>query len=331
MDEEVRLLLSEAPAPDLGAADAVAERARNVLRPLGALERLDEIASWLASWQRTSRPSVDRPSLIVFVADHGVTAEGVSAYPSEVTAAMLKALREGVATATAMAKGLGVAIEVIDAGVGNPTNNFVNHDALTPDRFRECFEIGRRAVAELEADLLLFGDMGIGNTAAASAVTAALLNLPAENVTGRGTGIDDVTFARKKSVVETARRRTAGSTPLEILRQVGGSELAAISGAAVEARLRSIPVVLDGFVVTASVAPLEVLQPGALDHCIAGHRSPEPGHGLLLERLAKQPIVDLELRLGEGTGALLAVPIIRAGAAAITDVATFEEWGLEGR
>jgi len=260
-----------------------------------------------------------------------VTSERVSAYPAEVTQAMLKALDEGVATANAMARALGAQVRVFDVGVGDPTANFVNGPALSAERFRECFDKGRHAVGDTHADLLVFGEMGIGNTTAAAAVTAALLDVPADECAGRGTGVDDEGFARKKSAVDQARRRVAGASPIEVLRQVGGCELAAIAGAALEARLRSLPVVLDGFVVTASVAPLELLWPGALDNCVAGHRSPEPGHGLLLDKLGLRPLLDLELRLGEGSGALAAVPLIKLAAAAVTDVATFDEWGVERR
>ena len=331
MTADIAEVLRGAPGPDLAAAGVLRTRATQVLRPSGALARLDEIAVWLGAWQRTARPRVAQPSLLVFVGDHGVAAEGVSAYPSDVTAAMLKALEEGVATANAMAAAVGASVHVFDVGVGNPTASLAGAPALGADRFRECFDTGRRAVTESDADLLVLGEMGIGNTTAASAVTAALLGVAADACTGRGTGVDDAAYERKKAVVAAASRRVAEAAPLEILREVGGTELAAIAGAAVEARLRSIPVVLDGFVVCASVAPLEVLRPGALDNSIAGHRSSEPGHALLLERLGKRPLLDLDMRLGEGSGALATIPLIKLAAAAVTDVATFDEWGVEQR
>ena len=329
MDEEMKRVLSALPSPDEEAMAAVRDRAAQVLRPAGALARLDEVAVWLAGWQRTTHPGVASPGAVVFVADHGVAAEGVSAYPAEVTSAMLRALREGVATASVMARTLGGRVSVVDVGVGRPSANLRHEPALSEARFRQCLEAGRRAVSELEADLLVLGEMGIANTTAAAAVCATLFGGPAEEWTGRGTGINDAGFARKVAVVEAARRRVGdGAGPLEVLRQVGGPELVAIAGAAVEARLRSIPVVLDGFVVTAAVAPLEVAGPGALDHCIAGHCSGEPGHRLLLDKLGKAPLLDLGLRLGEGSGALAAVPLVRLAAACVTDVATFSEWGL---
>ena len=329
MNEEIRALFLGAPGPDEPAADAVRSRASQVLRPAGALARLDDIAAWLAGWQRTTTPAVDRPALLVFVADHGVAAEGVSAYPSDVTASMFKALDEGVATANVVARSIGASVSIFDVGVGNPTANLAVEAALDEERFRECFEAGRRAVADTDADLLVFGEMGIGNTTAAAAVTATLLGVAADECTGRGTGVDGAGFERKKNVVDAARRRTGVVPPLGVLREVGGAELVAIAGAATEARLRSIPVVLDGFVVCASVAPLSELVAGALDNCLAGHLSPEPGHRLLLDRMRKHPLVDLEMRLGEGTGALAAVSLVRLAAAAVTEVATFEQWGVE--
>jgi nicotinate-nucleotide--dimethylbenzimidazole phosphoribosyltransferase len=329
VDREIAPLLLNLPRPDEAAVSAIRERASKVLRPLGALARLDEVAAWLAGWQRTALPVVSRPATVVFVADHGVAAEGVSAYPSDVTVAMLRALEAGVATASVMTRDVGARLSVVDVGVARPSANLVREAALSRDRFRECFQTGREAVAHLDADLLVVGEMGIANTTPAAAVCAALFGGLAEDWAGRGTGIDEPTLARKVAVVEAARRRIEGvSGPLEVLRQVGGAELVAIAGAALEARLRSIPLVLDGFVVTAAVAPLEVSRAGALDHCLAGHCSGEPGHRLLLDKLGKPPLLDLGLRLGEGSGALAAVPLVRLAAACVADVATFDEWGL---
>jgi len=342
LDRQVAHLLAGAPGPDTAAAAAVADRARRVLRPAGALARLDELAAWLAAWQGTRHPAVRRPAAVVFAADHGVAAGGVSAYPAEVTAAMLKALREGVATASVLARQVGATLDVVDVGVGEPTGDLAREDALDPARFRACVQAGRDAVAGLQADLLVLGEMGIGNTTAAAAVTAILLGRPAEAATGRGTGVDDTGLARKLAAVEAARRRVGGSgglmssppvdrgTPaMEVLRRAGGAELAALAGAALEARLRRLPLVLDGFVVTAAVGPLELVCPGALANAIAGHRSAEPGHTAWLDRLGLSPLLDLGMRLGEGSGALAAVPLVRLAAAAATEVATFDDWGLE--
>ena len=324
-------LLDDLPDADLSAVAAVERRAAEVLRPTGALARLDAVAAWLAGWQRTTRPRVESPAAVIFVGSHGVTEEGVSAYPASVTGAMLGALQSGVATAAVMTRELDAQLVVVDVGASRPTGNLAREPALTPERFRECFEAGRRAVAGLGTDLLVLGEMGIGNTTAAAAICAALFGGPVDDWTGRGTGIGDEALARKRAVVEAARGRLPpGSGPFDILRELGGSELVALAGATTEARRRSIPVLIDGFVVTAALAPVEVARAGALDHCLAAHVSAEPGHRRLLDRLGRVPLLDLGLRLGEGSGALAAVPLVRLAAACVTDVATFAEWGIAG-
>ncbi len=324
-------LLADLPEPDEGARSAVVARAASVLRPAGALARLDEVAAWLAAWQRTERPAVDDPHAIVFAADHGIAAGGVSAYPTEVTVAMLDALEKGAATASAMAAAIGVTLDVVDAGVGRPTGDLRVESAMDAAAFDAAVRLGVDAVRRADGvDLLVLGEMGIGNTTAAAAVAATLFDEPAATWCGRGTGLDDEGLARKVAAVDACRARVRSRTtdPIEILREAGGSELAAMAGAIVEARRRSIPVVLDGYVVTAAVAPVEVARPGALAHVIAGHRSAEPGHGRLLERLGLRPLLELDLRLGEGTGALAAVPLVKVAAVAVVEVATFQEWGL---
>ena len=325
-------LLTDLPEADEAARAAVAERAASVLRPTGALARLDEVAAWLAAWQRTERPAVDAPHAVVFAADHGVAAAaGVSAYPTEVTVAMLDALEKGAATAAAMTKALGMTLDVVDVGVARPTGDLRLEPAMDEERFDDAVQAGVDAVARASAaDLLVFGEMGIGNTTAAAAVAATLYDEPATEWCGRGTGLDDDGVARKIEAVEAcrARVRAVTSDPIEILRHAGGAELAAIAGAVAEARRRSIPVLLDGYVVSAAIAPLALARPGALDHVLAGHRSAEAGHRRLLERLGLVPLIELDLRLGEGTGALVAVPLVKLAAVAVVDVATFQEWGL---
>ncbi len=325
-------LLTDLPEADEAARVAVAERAASVLRPTGALARLDEVAAWLAAWQRTERPAVDAPHAVVFAADHGVAAAaGVSAYPTEVTVAMIDALEKGAATAAAMTKALGMTLDVVDVGVARPTGDLRLQPAMDEERFDEAVLAGVDAVARASAaDLLVFGEMGIGNTTAAAAVAATLYDEPAAEWCGRGTGLDDDGVARKIEAVEAcrARVRAVTSDPIEILRHAGGAELAAIAGAVAEARRRSIPVLLDGYVVSAAIAPLALARPGALDHVLAGHRSAEAGHRRLLERLGLVPLIELDLRLGEGTGALVAVPLVKLAAVAVIDVATFQEWGL---
>ena len=321
-------ILDGAPEPDSVITTALAARAADVLRPAGALARLDEVAIWLGGWQRTTVPAVHKPMVLLFAADHGVARDGVSAYPAEVTAAMCRAVEAGVATVSAMAVAVGAVVELVDVGVGNPTANLRVEAALGDSRFVDAFEEGRAAVARGDTDLLILGEMGIGNTTAAAAVSASLAARAGDWV-GAGTGVAGEALRNKRRIVDEAVKRIAGITdPIEILRQVGGAEMVAMAGAAVEARMRSIPVLLDGYIVTAALFALEKARPGALDHCLAGHVSSEPGHRRLLEMLDRRPLLQLDLGLGEGSGALAALPLVRLAAAGITNVATFKEFGL---
>ena len=319
--------LANLPPCDVAAHQAVVERAANILRPSGALAWLDQTAAWVAGWQRTDRPAIERPVGVIFAADHGVAASGVSAYPPEVTAAMLAAYESGQATINAFARAAGADLHAVDVGVGRPTGDIRVEAAMTPERFDAVVKQAFDAIDALDCDLLVLGEMGIGNTTASAAIAASLAGGEAASWVGRGTGIDDEGLARKQEAVQAAQRRIAGITdPIEILREVGGAELAAIAGATIAARHRSIPVVLDGYVTTASVLPLAMIDSGALDHCIVGHCSAEPGHRKLLDRLGKKPLLDLDMRLGEGTGAMAAVPLFRMACAGISEVPTFAEF-----
>jgi nicotinate-nucleotide--dimethylbenzimidazole phosphoribosyltransferase len=315
------------PSSDTAAGDTVRSRAADILRPAGALARFDEVAAWVAEWQGTSVPAVRRPAALIFAADHGVTVAGVSKYPVDVTAAMLGAYRSGKSTISAFAAVAGATVEAIDVGVGRPTGDIRVESAMSPERFEEACAAGREAVEGLDADLLVLGEMGIGNTTAAAAVAAALVGGDVTGWVGRGTGVDDEGLARKRDAVRMAVDRiSAVVDPLEVLREVGGAELVALSAAIVAARLRRLPVLLDGYVVTASALPLSLALPGALDHCLVGHCSAEPGHRRLLEELGKRPLLDLDMRLGEGSGAMAAVPLVAMACAGITEVPTFGEW-----
>jgi len=327
----LRALLDDLPAAQRAAAAAVQQRAASVLRPAGALDRLDAVAAWLASWQRTDHPSVHAPGAVVFAADHGVAAEGVSAYPADVTEAMVRALRGGQATAAVLADRIGASLDVVDVGVGRPTGNIRHEPALDADRFAAAVAAGVAAAdraADDGVDLLVLGEMGIANTTPAAALAAGIVGGSPADWVGRGTGIDDAGLATKAQVVAEVIERIGIVDPLELLRRGGGAELVAVAAATAQARHRSLPVVLDGFIITAAVAPLAATVPGALDHCIAAHRSAEPGHRALLAHLELEPLLDLDLRLGEASGALLVVPLIALAAAAVTDVATFSEFGL---
>ncbi|HSM64896.1 MAG TPA: nicotinate-nucleotide--dimethylbenzimidazole phosphoribosyltransferase [Ilumatobacteraceae bacterium] len=326
--DRLRDRLHDLPTCDSAARAAVHERAAHILRPSGALAWLDDIAEWVAGWQRTPRPRIERPVGLIFAADHGVAAATkVSAYPTGVTEAMFSAYREGRSTISAFARLAGAEVSAVDVGIGRPTGDIRYEAALTPERFDDIVAIAFDAVDRLDGDLLVLGEMGIGNTTPSAAISAALAGGETAAWVGRGTGIDDESLARKRQAVQESVRRIAGITdPLEILREVGGAEIVAITAATVAARHRSIPVVLDGYVVTSAVLPLNEIDPSILDHCTVGHCSAEPGHRKLLERLGKAPLLDLDMRLGEGSGAMAAVPLIAMACAGITDVPTFEEW-----
>lgn len=323
----LRGALTNLPERDETSHRAVEARATDILRPFGALARLDSVASWVAGWQRTAAPAIRRPAALIFAADHGVTAAGVSKYPTDVTAAMLAAYRAGKSTITAFAAIAGASVDAIDVGVGRPTGDIRYEPAMSVERFDEAVAAGRTAVDSLDADLLVLGEMGIGNTTAAAAVAAALGGGEVAAWVGRGTGVDDEGLQRKREAVREAVARIAGVLdPLEVLREVGGAELVAMAAAIIAARHRRLPVLIDGYVVTAAAMPLAAISPAALDHCLVGHCSAEPGHRRLLERLGKQPLLDLDMRLGEGSGAMAAVPLVAMACAGITDVPTFGEW-----
>lgn len=316
-----------APEVDRTATEAIEKRIADILRPPGSMARLEDTARWMAGWQHTASPSVDHPVALIFAADHGVVEEGVSAYPSDVTAAMLAAFNAEKASVSALAAVAGATVQAIDVGVGNPTNNLRVEAALSHERFAEAFEAGRAGVRSIQADLLIVGEMGIGNTTAAAAVCTALIGPHAGSFVGRGTGIDDQALETKTAVVTDAVNRIAGVTdPLEVLREVGGAELVAIAGAIVEARMRSIPVLLDGYICTSPALTLHHVLPELIANCRAGHRSPEPGHQLVLDHLGLDPLLTLDMRLGEASGAMAAVPLVAMACKLVTDVPTFSEW-----
>jgi nicotinate-nucleotide--dimethylbenzimidazole phosphoribosyltransferase len=322
--------LADLPSADETARAAVRARASQVLRPLGALRRLDEIAEHIAGWHASSTPTVDRPTVVVFAADHGIAGAGVSAYPGDVTAHMLEAVRTGRATINAMATSVGAVLGVHDVGVGRPTGDIRFESAMTIARMDEIAERAAEVVDDAVAggaDLLVVGELGIGNTTVAAAIAAAMLGGEATDWVGRGTGVDDDGLRRKCDAVTAAVRRVGGDPdPLAVLADLGGSEFVAMAAAVARARHLRVPVVLDGYVATAAVVPMALSRPDALDHCIVGHASEEPGHRRILDRLGMVPLLDLSMRLGEGSGALAAVPLVRMACACVTDVATFAEW-----
>ena len=330
MSELLRSMLGELTAPDEPARTAVRNRAEQVLRPGGALQRLDDLAIHVAAWQGSETPSVHHPTVLVFAGDHGVTAAGVSAYPSDVTAAMLAAVQSERATINALARSVGATVSVFDVGVGRPTGDIRTEAAMSEQRFDDVVRVACDAVDKAAADgcdLLILGELGIGNTTVSAALPAALLGGDAADWVGRGTGVDDDGLDRKRAAVTAAVGRIVRiSDPIEVMREIGGTELVAMAAACARGRHHRLTVVLDGYVATAAVLPLAMVAPGALDHCIVGHLSAERGHARILEHLGMQPLLDLQMRLGEGSGAVAAVPLIRMACAAVVEVPTFAEW-----
>jgi nicotinate-nucleotide--dimethylbenzimidazole phosphoribosyltransferase len=293
---------------------------------------LNDLAAWIAGWQRREMPRLDRVEILVFAGNHGVVARGVSPYPAEVTAQMVGNFESGGAAINQLARQAGAALRVIAMSLDRPTRDFTEECAMDEASFLEAVRGGYEAVRP-DTDLLCLGEMGIGNTTAAAAIAAALHGGDAKQWVGRGTGVDDEGLLRKQRAVKTALalHRTALADPLRMAACLGGFELAALLGAALAARHAGIPVLLDGFVCTAAVAPLARLRAGALDHTRLAHVSAESGHRALARVLGLTPLLDLGLRLGEASGAALAVPLLRAALACHTGMASFIEAGVTDR
>lgn len=324
--DDIRGMLASMPGPDMAAANTVRARDRDLTKPAGSLGRLEEIAEFLAAWQGKAPPRVDRPLVCVFAGNHGVVDQGVSAYPQSVTRQMLENFAAGGAAINQICAAYDLGFKVFDLALDLPTGDFTQGDALDERACVATMAFGMESLAG-GCDLLCLGEMGIGNTTAAAAVYAALYGGDAAFWCGRGTGVDDDGLKRKIAAVEAGLvlHRPHLSDPLEVLRRFGGREMAAICGAIIAARLQRIPVILDGYVVCAAAAVLQALEPSALDHCLAGHLSTEGAHRDVLARLGKQPLLALEMRLGEGTGAALAAGLVKAAAAVHGGMATFEQ------
>jgi nicotinate-nucleotide--dimethylbenzimidazole phosphoribosyltransferase len=330
--DSIRGLIATMPGPDEAAVQAVRARDRELTKPAGSLGRLEWLVEWLAAWQAKPMPSVDRPLVCVFAGSHGVAARGVSAYPAAVNRQMLENFAAGGAAINQICAALGLGFKVFDLALDMPTRDIVEDAAMDQKSCVATMAFGMEAIAG-GTDLLCVGELGIGNTTVAAAIYAALYGGPAEHWVGRGTGVDDAGLGRKIAAVEGAldRHRDHLADPLEVLRRLGGREVAAIAGAILAARLQRIPVILDGYVATAAAAVLHALHPGTIDHCIAGHLAAEGAHQDVLERLGKIPLLALGMRLGEGTGAALAAGIVKSAVATHRDMATFTQAGVSGR
>ncbi len=318
-------------------------RQRELTKPPGSLGRLEAIAVQLAALQNTERPGVDEVAITVFAADHGIAAAGVSAFPQTVTAAMLRNFATGGAAISVLARELGARLEVINLGTVEPvsgldgvmhldlgpgTADFRHRPAMTQEQLYHALEAGRDAVRRAHtasARLFIGGEMGIGNTTAATALACAFLDLPPARLAGPGTGLDPAGVSRKIAAIETALAHHRCTTPLETLRRLGGFEIAALTGAYVGCAQLGLPVLVDGFIASVAALAAVRINSGVRDWLLFAHVSAEPGHRAVLDALGARPLLDLGLRLGEGSGAAVAVPLLRLACALHNGMATFAE------
>ena len=330
--DEIRALLTELPGPDAEAAAAAAARQAELTKPAGSLGRLEELAEWLAAWQGRVEPVLDRPHTAVFAGNHGVAAQGVSAYPAAVTKQMVRNFIDGGAAVNQLCALADADLRVYEMALDEPTRDFTQAPAMREADCARALSYGMMAV-EADIDVLALGEMGIANTTSAAAICHALHGGRPEDWVGRGTGVDDAGLLRKAEVVRRAVQlhRNDMADPFDVLRCLGGQEIAAIAGAILAARMASIPVLLDGYACTAAAAVLQAAEPRALDHCLVAHVSVEPGHRRLLTKLGKRPLLDLGLRLGEASGATLAILLLQAAVACHNGMATFAEAGVSGK
>lgn len=334
--------------PHVGVLARARRRQATLTKPKGALGELENLAIRLAALQQTDTPRATQISIVIFVADHGIAQAGVSAYPQTVTTQMLENFLSGGAAISVLARQLGAHLQVvnlgtlehlktddpklIDARIGPGTANFLNHPAMSESQLLQALEAGRQAFERTQpCDVFIGGEMGIGNTTSASAITCSLLPATAGTVVGPGTGLDSAGITRKRQLIERALELhcTHRDSPLEVLRTFGGFEIAALVGAYLRAAQLGSPIVLDGFISSAAALVAERFKPGVRQWFVHSHRSTEPGHQLILNALEARPLLDLQLRLGEGSGAAIAVPLLQHACALHNDMATFGEAGVD--
>lgn len=321
--------LAAMPGPDGEARARAARRNAQLTKPPGSLGRLEELAQWYAGWRGSERPVLEHPQVIVFAGNHGVAARGVSAFPAEVTAQMVLNFEHGGAAINKLAEAFGARLDVHALDLDRPTADFTQGAAMSERDVVAALAAGWAAV-DPRADLLVTGEMGIANTTSAAAIALALFGGEPEDWVGRGTGVSDAMLAAKVAVVAEGLAANPGAKGdgLEALRCLGGRELAGMAGAIVRARSERIPVILDGFICSAAAACLERAASGALDHAVAGHVSAEAAHARLLAKLGKVPLLALGMRLGEGSGAALAIGVLKGAIACHSGMATFAEAGV---
>lgn len=322
-------ILRSLPSGDDSAREGAEARNAQLTKPPAALGRLEDLARWYAYWRGSPCPRIEQPQIVIFAGNHGVTARGVSAFPAEVTVQMVGNFEQGGAAINQLAQICGARMAVHALSLDKPTADFTQGAAMTEAEVVEALKVGWEAVDDT-ADLLVTGEMGIGNTTSAAAMALALYGGQAEDWTGAGTGLDAGGIALKSQVVAdgVGANAQAGRDGLEILRCLGGREIAAMAGAITRARVLGIPVILDGFICTAAAACLHAVSSDALDHTVAGHQSAEAAHPALLAKIGKTPLLQLDMRLGEGSGAAVAINILQAAIACHSGMATFAEAGV---
>ena len=323
-----RAVLAQQPSIDAEAQARAVEHNSQLTKPPGSLGRLEDLAIWYRGWRGSVLAEIDAPQVIVFAGNHGVAARGVSAFPAEVTAQMVMNFQHGGAAINQISRANGATMDVVALDLDRPTQDFSAGAAMDEAELLKALQTGWDAV-NADADLLVVGEMGIANTTSAAAIAAALIGGQAADWTGRGTGVDDAGLALKSQVVAEAVALHKGhGDGLETLRRLGGRELAAMVGAMARARALRIPVILDGFICCAAALTLAHTQEDALDHTVAGHLSAEGGHVRLLEALGKDPLLQLGLRLGEASGAALAIAVLKGAMACHAGMATFAQAGV---
>jgi nicotinate-nucleotide--dimethylbenzimidazole phosphoribosyltransferase len=324
--------LATLETPDAAYSAAARDRQAALTKPRGALGRLEDVAAMLAGWSRDGMPRAGRISVVVFAGNHGVTTQGVSPYPPEVTAHMVANYAAGGAAINAICKTFGLRLSVVPLDLDRPTGDITRGPAMSAEDALAALNAGAASVAG-DSDVLVLGEMGIGNTTIASALAARALGGNGAAWAGAGTGLDREGVVRKAAVIDRALAHHAAAerTAFDMLRTLGGREIAALCGAIIAARIKRIPVVIDGFVVTAALATLWAEAPRIIEHCIAGHVSAEQAHRTLLAHLQMTPLLDLGMRLGEASGAAVAAAVLRAAVATHNEMATFAEAGVANR
>ena len=330
--DDIRALLKAMPGPNEANRAEARGREGQLTKPPGSLGRLESVAEFMSAWQKSYPPRAERVVVAVFAGNHGVVAQGVAAYPQAVTAQMVANFQSGGAAVNQICKTFDLGLKVFELALEVPTEDITQAPAMSEKDCAATFAYGMEAIAG-GCDLLCIGEMGIGNTTIAAALAHGLFGGKPEDWVGPGTGVDAEGVKRKADAIGRAvtLHKAHLGDPLEVLRRLGGRELAAMAGAIMAARMEGVPVLLDGYVATAAAAVLFKADPSALDHCLAGHCSAEPAHKLLLQKIDKVPLLDLGMRLGEGSGAALAAGIVKAAVNCHNNMATFASAGVANK